>query len=451
MVARREYRRQAFFSVVEGQEHASPLDGSTYVVGKHVDGDDEVLYVHNLLVTGSNPASDEVVGRASRLGAAPQQDDLDLPEAVAGVRAFRVAEDRSSVPVLCQQLPTDGVASPEYVLLTQQTWLPGEDPEQSPPIAAVDPDRAYLGAGVVIAVIDTGVAEQPGVIEALGLGPAPLEPAVLGRRAGHRPAHDGSNVDSLADPTEPLSSGDLLLLGPAAGHGTFIHSLIKQVAPGAEVRHYRACGPLGVGRERDIVSAMQRALQEGADVINLSVGMHALKHHLDNGVTVDREPILLKRAVEAARRDHPGVAIVAAAGNSGSPDRMYPAGFDEVVGVAATDRDGYRWVHSNYGEWVDASAVGVNLRGVFVRGRENPRYDADGRAESWDHEINYARWSGTSFATPLVAAQIAVVKSAMSQRTPTTAWQAWEVLRDGSSPGDTGCGRRIYAYLPGQT
>jgi subtilisin family serine protease len=130
---------------------------------------------------------------------------------------------------------------------------------------------------------------------------------------------------------------------------------------------------------------------------------------------------------------------------------MYPAGFDEVVGVAATDRDGYRWVHSNYGEWVDASAAGVNLRGVFVRGRENPRYDADGRAESWDHEINYARWSGTSFATPLVAAQIAVVKSAMSQRTPTTAWQAWEVLRDGSSPGDTGCGRRIYAYLPGQT
>jgi subtilisin family serine protease len=107
-------------------------------------------------------------------------------------------------------------------------------------------------------------------------------------------------------------------------------------------------------------------------------------------------------------------------------------------------------VHSNYGDWVDASALGVNLRGVFVRGRENPRYDADGRAESWNHEFNYARWSGTSFATPLVAAQIAVVQAALSAQRPTMAWEAWQVLRDSSGPGDTGCGRRVFAALPGQ-
>jgi subtilisin family serine protease len=88
---------------------------------------------------------------------------------------------------------------------------------------------------------------------------------------------------------------------------------------------------------------------------------------------------------------------------------------------------------------------------VFVQGRENPDNDPDGRAEVWDDpNINYATWTGTSFSAPLVAAQIAVLKSAMSPAT--TMHEAKDLLLGMSRRAvDPGCGQRVIVELPGQT
>ena len=154
----------------------------------------------------------------------------------------------------------------------------------------------------------------------------------------------------------------------------------------------------------------------------------------------------LYQAVEEAIGQR--IVVVAAAGNSGSRDPMYPAAWEGVTAVGALDRDGSRWDRSNYGDWVDAWALGVKLRGDYVKGKEDPANDPDGHPETWDNKNNFATWTGTSFAAPLVAAQIAIVQSATRCEAP----EARDRLLNMSKPArDDPSGKRILVDIPGQT
>lgn len=124
----------------------------------------------------------------------------------------------------------------------------------------------------------------------------------------------------------------------------------------------------GSGRHSDVAQGLVWAADNGADVANLSLG----------GTAASR---LLEEAVRYAHRS--GVLVVAAAGNAGSTERVYPAAYDEALAVAATDQHDTLYWWSTRGGWVDLAAPGVN--------------------PSTSPGDDYAWYSGTSSAAPLVS------------------------------------------------
>jgi len=99
----------------------------------------------------------------------------------------------------------------------------------------------------------------------------------------------------------------------------------------------------GDGYDADVAEGIYWAVDNGADVINMSLG------------GAGDDPIL-HDAVSYAVSE--GVTVVAAAGNDGSADFQYPAAYPEVVAVAATDASGGLTDFSSYGAWVDITAPG---------------------------------------------------------------------------------------------
>lgn len=87
-----------------------------------------------------------------------------------------------------------------------------------------------------------------------------------------------------------------------------------------------------------------------------------------------------------------GVVLVAAAGNENTHYRKYPAAYDNVIGVAATDSLDQKAFFSNYGSWIDVAAPGVDIVSTVF----------DNAYDSWD---------GTSMATPYVAGLAALILS----------------------------------------
>lgn len=234
-----------------------------------------------------------------------------------------------------------------------------------PPIC---PDRG-AGEGIRVVVLDTGF--------------------------DHRAAGLSWLTGVTGDPDLGIKNGKL---DPYAGHGTFIAGVIRAMAPAAEVIVRRAFRPLGVVFERDLVRELREALRDDQpDVISLSAGTTA---DSANG------PRLLNRFHDRTLRRNKGVVIVAAAGNDHTRKQFWPAAAPWTVSVGALAQGGRaRADFSNFGGWVDVYAPGQHLVNAYPKGdftyREPPR---KGTSVSFD---TMASWSGTSFATPVVAGLIA--------------------------------------------
>jgi subtilisin family serine protease len=164
-------------------------------------------------------------------------------------------------------------------------------------------------------------------------------------------------------------------------------------APNARLRVERALESDGVTDELRLLHALARlyrrvvATGEQLDVLNLSLG----------GYTFDDRPSPL--IAEALARIGRSTVIVAAAGNHNSDRPFWPAALKNVIGVAALKSDHVpieRAPFSDYGWWVDACAIGVDVSSSFVTFADEDGPDFQG----------YATWSGTSFAAPKVAGAI---------------------------------------------
>jgi len=256
--------------------------------------------------------------------------------------------------------------SANHVLPFSPWWFKADaSPEPSPLILAPRPFDSAKGAGVNVAVIDTGLDDQASV------------------------RTDQWLADIVGD-ADPGSLGPTPNLGAAGGHGTFVAGIIRQVAPGCTVKVYRALDADGVGGEVQVAQAILKAAADGADVINLSLG----------GSTLFGDPPL---AIEDALANIPQrVQVVAAAGNDGSFTPTWPAAFKRVVSVGALEYEMTPSPYSNRGPWVDVSTVGSGAVSTFVSGTE-----ADGEVFAGDSPC--AVWSGTSFAAPQVAGLLAVL------------------------------------------
>lgn len=219
------------------------------------------------------------------------------------------------------------------------------------------------GEGVRVAVIDTGVDDtHPQLAGAVARG---------------------------ADTLEPGGDGT----GDTVGHGTLVAGLIAArpragtgfvgLAPGATVIPVRQNDARDHGTDASLADAIRHAVARRAQVINIS----------QETVRPQAPGSDLGRAVaEAVRQD---IVVVASAGNNGadgSRTPTYPAAFDGVLAVAASDRDDERAPFSRPGSFVDVAAPGVDIVST-----------APGRGHCAD--------SGTSFAAPYVSAVAALMRA----------------------------------------
>ena len=212
------------------------------------------------------------------------------------------------------------------------------------------------GAGVVVAVLDTGVHLA--------------HPALVGQLM--------AGWDMVDDDSTPNDDGP----GFGWGHGTHVAGIVARMAPQSQIMPVRVLDGNGRGSTFALAYGIEWAVAHGADVINLSLGAEAGSR-------------VLKDVIDSALAQ--GVIVVAAVGNENRDIVQYPAGFGGVIGVAAVDGDNVKADFSNFGaSWIDLAAPGVGITSTV------PYTSGNG----------YASWSGTSMATAFVSGAAALVRTA---------------------------------------
>lgn len=227
-------------------------------------------------------------------------------------------------------------------------------------------------------------------------GAAPVRVLVLD--TGLTNALAGNAAFSLSDRLDDFDHDSDGYLDPVGGHGTFIAGIIRRLAPQAAICVKQVLSSFGDGGEDEIIKALRAAadMVPKPDIVSLSF----------SGYTMD-DPDAFKAGLALLAGNSPGkkahAVIVASAGNDGIDRIAYPAGFEGVVAVGALGPDGPA-AFSNHGEWVTASAPGVDVTSTFFADdfAAEHKFNHDP-----DHYHGRAVWSGTSFAAPVVAGAIA--------------------------------------------
>lgn len=243
------------------------------------------------------------------------------------------------------------------------------------------------GAGVKVAVLDTGVD--------------PAHPALAGKLL---PGYDF--VDNDIIPSEVGTTANL-----GYGHGTHVAGLIALAAPQAKILPYRVLDLNGEGNAWVLAEAVQRAIDDGAHIINLSLGTATKSDVLTSIAKLvsceppdELDPLLNFSdpgyAADKARcAGGPGLVIIAAAGNDGSGSvKEYPAAVSAygMLSVGASSQSRTLATFSNSGSWVQVAAPGEGITSSVPLAAT-----ASG----------YAVWSGTSMAAPLAAGAAALLRS----------------------------------------
>lgn len=205
----------------------------------------------------------------------------------------------------------------------------------------------YTGSGIKVAVLDSGVANNDDL----------------------PPVRTNLNTSGGTD---------------SVGHGTHVAGIIGArangslgvgVAPEVTLYSYN----LGSIDSSDIMKGINAAVAANVDIINMSVGGLGF---------IEDEQTCVNNAYDA------GIAIFASAGNNGGQTYSYPACYNHVISVAATDKNNERASFSSYSNMVDLSAPGVDIWSTGNAGG-----------------VKYVSMQGTSMACPVAAGEAAVILS----------------------------------------
>jgi subtilisin family serine protease len=306
-----------------------------------------------------------------------------LPTPVA-LRAVRLAAALAvlaggiaGMPAVSTAAPALAVVPSDELYADQAALQPGAF------IGAPEAWKVATGAGVIVAVLDTGVdAGHPDLRGALWTNP--------GEVPGNGRDDDGDGyVDDVHGVDLVNRDGD-----PAddEGHGTHVAGIIGAradgegvvgLAPEAVIMPIKVLDDRRTGNTETVAEGIRYALAHGARVINLSVNGPGASSGLHEAV---------RQATSA------GVSIVASAGNGAADLGLtpsYPASYPDpsVLAVGATDGDGLLASFSNFGRSVALTAPGVAILST-------------GRGGSFELR------SGTSMAAPEVAAALALLHGA---------------------------------------
>ena len=234
---------------------------------------------------------------------------------------------------------------------------------QQPAVHQVKSNQPFSqGSGVVVAILDTGID---------------LDHPILSNNI------TGSGYDFIDDDTVPEDEFNNLdddgdgFIDEAAGHGTHVAGIVRLVAPAAQIMPLRVLDSDGQGNSFIIAEAMLYAMENGADVMNLSLG------------TTHQSQFLLDVVEQVTAR---GIVVVAAAGNLNQDTPQYPAAAACALAVTAIGPGHAKADYANYGTWVDLVAPGERIYSTYPDGV-------------------FAWWNGTSMATPFVSGQAALIYS----------------------------------------
>jgi hypothetical protein len=190
-----------------------------------------------------------------------------------------------------------------------------------------------------------------------------------------------------------------------AGHGTFIAGIVRQYCPDAEIYTCGVLTSFGEGSVSGVLHALRRVL---ALIGSIDVAVMSFGGYFEN----DDASMFGSELGKLLG----GAVAVGSAGNDNSCRPYFPAALPDVVGVGGLAADGRAWF-SNFGPWVDACAPATDVVSTFF---VDYTEELDGAALR--HFDGWARWSGTSFAAPKVAALIAQDRY-LHGGTPKAAWQ----------------------------
>lgn len=166
----------------------------------------------------------------------------------------------------------------------------------------------------------------------------------------------------------------------AFGHGTMVVGIIHLVAPTAQIMPLKAFHSDGTGNLSDILRAFYYAVENHANVINMSFDFTAPSEEM---------------ATAVGYANQSNVICVASAGNDGSQEIVYPASLSDVLAVAATSDLDTRSTFSNYGSFVWVAAPGEAIVTTYPFG-------------------TYSAGWGTSFSAPFVSGGSALLRSLSS-------------------------------------
>lgn len=257
----------------------------------------------------------------------------------------------------------------------------------------------YDGTGIKVAVLDTGIDTN-------------------------HPDLKGKVVDKVSfakdeSPDDGNGHGTHVA-GIIAGSGASSGGKYKGVAPGASLMNIKVLGNEGYGPASSIMSGIEYAVDNGADIISMSLGARIWP---PDGT--DPLSITANAAVDA------GVVVIVAAGNSGTPLQIAtPAAAEKVIAVGASTKDdkvaqyssqGPTWDHRIKPEVVapgGASPMSLDPAGLGIVSAKAAGSILDQMNPAYGIDKYYLALSGTSMATPHVSGVVALLLQAYPKMKP---------------------------------
>jgi subtilisin family serine protease len=384
--------------------------------------------VDHLYVEGQILVRPEYLDRVLEILGQPAERDLlanapdRLRRLAGGVALVTLADSQPTVDEALAEIDRQlgrGIATPDHVLTVapKGSMCPATEPqsayENMEPSPSVRGDNG--GSGVLIYIADTGLLADADELH---------------------PWLAGVHADDI-DPLPPMLPGGVQPIPPYTGHGTFVAGVMRCMAPAADVVVANAFSIAGSHLESDLVTRLEDELRRGVDIFHLSIAARS-RHDL---------PLIAFEHWLKRLHQTKGSICIAPAGNDSHRRPNWPAAFPGVIAVGALGNDWRgRASFSNFGGWVDVYAPGRDIVNAYATGTYTCHVAPyTGQARDF---YGMAKWSGTSFSTPIVTGLIA---ARMSRTGENAAQAADALLAEARSQAIPGVGPVLLPDHPGSS